>query len=137
MLTVNALRAWGANVDEALVRCLNNENFYVMLVGKAIKDPQFEKLKESCEAGDLEQGFEAGDKERPVDDHHRQGEQHLCQRKAEMIVHQKSRQRPVQHVVAHRDIHQKDQKSDGQLEPAHQLRRLRVLERFLLSRQSG
>ena len=46
MLTVNALRAWGANVDEALVRCLNNENFYVMLVGKAIKDPQFEKLKE-------------------------------------------------------------------------------------------
>ena len=85
----------------------------------------------------VEQGFEAGDKERPVDDHHRQGEQHLCQRKAEMIVHQKSRQRPVQHVVAHRDIHQKDQKSDGQLEPAHQLRRLRVLERFLLSRQSG
>ena len=59
MLTVNALRAWGANVDEALVRCLSNENFYVMLVGKAIKDPQFEKLKETCEAGDLEQGFEA------------------------------------------------------------------------------
>ena len=58
MLTVNALRAWGANVDEALVRCLNNENFYVMLVGKAIQDPAFEKLPEAVAAKELDKAFE-------------------------------------------------------------------------------
>ena len=59
MLTVNDLRDWGANVDEALVRCLNNETFYLTLVKKAIKDPAFDRLKEACEAGDLDQGFDA------------------------------------------------------------------------------
>ncbi|MBQ6465821.1 MAG: Hpt domain-containing protein [Oscillospiraceae bacterium] len=58
MLTVENLRAWGANVDEALVRCLNNESFYLRLVNKALLDPSFDKLAETVSSGDLEQGFD-------------------------------------------------------------------------------
>jgi uncharacterized protein YpuA (DUF1002 family) len=58
MLTVDALRAWGANVDDGLKRCLNNEAFYLKLVGKAAEDPQFDRLKDAVAAGDLERGFE-------------------------------------------------------------------------------
>ena len=58
MLTVEKLRNWGANTDEALVRCLNNENFYLMLVGKAIQDPFFDRLPEAVEAKDLDRAFE-------------------------------------------------------------------------------
>ena len=57
MLTIESLRGWGANVDEALVRCLNNEAFYLMLVNKAMRDAPFDKLKEAVETGDLDQGF--------------------------------------------------------------------------------
>ena len=58
MLTIDSLRNWGANVDEALVRCLNNESFYLMLVNKAMQDAHFDELKEAVEAGDLNKGFE-------------------------------------------------------------------------------
>ena len=58
MLTVETLRAWGANVDEALVRCLNNETFYLKLVNKTLQDPSVEKLAEAIEAGDLEKAFD-------------------------------------------------------------------------------
>lgn len=58
MLTIESLRNWGANVDEALVRCLNNEAFYLMLVNKAIQDSPFDKLREAVKAGDLDKGFE-------------------------------------------------------------------------------
>ena len=59
MMTTEFLRNWGANVDEALVRCLNNESFYLMLVGKALQDANFDKLKEAVAAGDLEKAFES------------------------------------------------------------------------------
>lgn len=59
MLTVESLRAWGANVAEGLGRCLNNETFYLNLVKKAIQDPVFEKLNETCGSGNLDGAFEA------------------------------------------------------------------------------
>ena len=58
MLTTETFREWGANVDEALVRCLNNETFYLTLVKKALQDPSFDLLREAVEAGDLSKGFE-------------------------------------------------------------------------------
>lgn len=58
MHTLDEMRAWGANVDEALVRCLNNESFYLMLVDKAVRDANFDRLKEAVAAKDLEKGFE-------------------------------------------------------------------------------
>ena len=58
MLTVNALREWGADTDEALKRCMNNEAFFLNLVGRVAKDASFDALKEAVDAGDLEKGFE-------------------------------------------------------------------------------
>ena len=58
-MTVKQLREWGADVDQALVRCLNNEAFYLRLTERTLQDPGFARLKEAVEAGDLVQGFEA------------------------------------------------------------------------------
>ena len=58
MITLEQLRAWGADTDEALPRCLNNETFYLRLVGIAVAEPSFDRLRESLEAGDLDKAFE-------------------------------------------------------------------------------
>ena len=59
MLTIEKLRGWGADVDEAMDRCLNNEAFYLRLVDKALQDPNFDRLKDAVASGDLDKGFEA------------------------------------------------------------------------------
>ncbi len=59
MLTIDNLRAYGADVDEGLVRCLNKEDFYIRLVKIASADPNFEALKAAVEAKDLEAAFSA------------------------------------------------------------------------------
>ena len=59
MLTIEALNGFGANTKEGLTRCMNNEVFYLRLVGKGIKDPSFEKLADAVAAGDKKAGFEA------------------------------------------------------------------------------
>jgi len=59
MLTKDNLRGWGANVDEGMARCLNNEAFYLKLVNKGIQDPAFGKLQAACESGDLDGAFDA------------------------------------------------------------------------------
>ena len=58
MLTINDLREFGANVDEGLGRCLNNEAFYLRLVGKALADGNYDKLSAAVAAGDMDAGFE-------------------------------------------------------------------------------
>ena len=58
MITLEKLRAWGADVDDAMPRCLNNEAFYLRLVGKAVEEPAFDRLREALEAGDLDKAFE-------------------------------------------------------------------------------
>ena len=59
MLTIEKLRAWGADVDEGLGRCMNNEGFYLRLAEKALQDPNFGKLKEAVDAQDREGAFDA------------------------------------------------------------------------------
>lgn len=58
MVTLEQLRDWGADVDAAMLRCLNNEAFYLRLVGKAVREPSFEELREALEAGDLSKAFD-------------------------------------------------------------------------------
>ena len=58
MLTVEALREWGADVDAGLKRCMDNESFYLKMVSRAAPDPSFDGLKAAVEAGDLQRGFE-------------------------------------------------------------------------------
>ena len=59
MLTIDALRSYGANVEEGLTRCVNNEAFYLKLVGKTMDDPSFERLTKAIENKDLDDAFEA------------------------------------------------------------------------------
>ncbi len=59
MLTLDALRAYGANVDEGLARCVNNEAFYLRMVGLALADSNFDKLKNAAAAKDTVAMFEA------------------------------------------------------------------------------
>ena len=58
MLTLDALREYGADVSEGMGRCLNNEAFYLRMVGMAVKDEKIAALSDAVEKGDFEQGFE-------------------------------------------------------------------------------
>ena len=62
MLTIDALRAFGANVDEGLHRCMNNEAFYLRMVGMALADAGFAELGGALEKNDLDAAFEASHK---------------------------------------------------------------------------
>ena len=59
MLTIDALKQFGANTDEALTRCMGNEGFYFKLIGKAVEDKNFAALEEAIAAHDLEAAFDA------------------------------------------------------------------------------
>ncbi len=58
-MTIESLEAYGANVKEGLARCLNNESFYLRLVGKCLGDANFDRLRDSVAAGDAKGAFEA------------------------------------------------------------------------------
>ena len=58
MITLDALRAMGVNVDEGLGRCMNNEMFYLRLAGKALDDAGFAALQAALEAGSWSEAFE-------------------------------------------------------------------------------
>lgn len=58
MLTVENLKAIGVNTDEGLARCMNNEQFYLMLVGKALGNDGVERLDQALKNGNLDEGFE-------------------------------------------------------------------------------
>ena len=58
MITINTLKEYGCLVEEGLQRCMNNADFYLMLVNKALKDEQIADLKNAVKSGDLQKGFE-------------------------------------------------------------------------------
>ena len=59
MLTIDSLKAFGANTDEGLGRCFNNEAFYLRLVGMGLADANFDRLKAAFDAGNAKEAFEA------------------------------------------------------------------------------
>ncbi len=44
MLTLNKLRDFGADVDTGLIRYMNNESFYLMLVNKSLNENRLSDL---------------------------------------------------------------------------------------------
>ena len=58
MLTIDALKAWGANTDEGLSRCFNKEAFYLKLVNTIPNEKNFDGLAANVQAGDLQAAFE-------------------------------------------------------------------------------
>ena len=59
MLTIDKLRSYGANVEEGLARCMNNEAFYLKLVNMAVDDAGFERLRTAVESDNQKESFEA------------------------------------------------------------------------------
>ena len=58
MLTIDSLKEYGADVETGLARCLNNEQFYLMLVQRATVEDGFDVLKNALESGDFNTAFE-------------------------------------------------------------------------------
>ena len=58
MITIEALNNYGANTREGLTRCMNNEEFYIMLVKKALADRRLDQLENQIADNDLEAAFE-------------------------------------------------------------------------------
>ena len=58
-MTLDDLRAYGANVDEGLGRCMNNESFYLRLVDMVKNEQGFDTLEQAIAANDLKTAFEA------------------------------------------------------------------------------
>ena len=59
MITIDALKEFGANTEEGLTRCMGMEEFYIQLVGTMLDDANFAKLDDAVEAGDAVAAFEA------------------------------------------------------------------------------
>ncbi len=41
MLTIESLKAFGANTEEGVARCINNEAFYLKMVGMVLNDANY------------------------------------------------------------------------------------------------
>lgn len=61
MLTIDALKACGANTDEGLARCMNMEPFYLKMVGMVLSDDSghFRRLADAMAAGNTGEAFES------------------------------------------------------------------------------
>lgn len=59
MLNVEKLKEYGADVDGALNRCMNNTDLYIRLVGVFEQDPNFDRLYKAFEDNDMNEAFEA------------------------------------------------------------------------------
>lgn len=59
MLTIDTLKAFGADTDEGLARCCGSEALYLRLVKMLPADNNFEALETALTDGDLDRAFEA------------------------------------------------------------------------------
>ena len=57
MLTLDSLREYGADVNEGLRRCVNNEKFYLSLVKRSVDVNGAAALAEAICSGDLDRAF--------------------------------------------------------------------------------
>ena len=58
MLTVAKLKAYGANVEEGVSRCLDSEEFYLELINTVLEDGDPAPLKQALLAKDVNAAFE-------------------------------------------------------------------------------
>ena len=58
MMTVESLKAAGANVEEGLARYLNKEDFYLKMVNMGLNNQNFQLLGPALESKDYNKAFE-------------------------------------------------------------------------------
>ena len=59
MITLDALKTWGANTEEGLKRCMNNEALYLKLMEMFFANNSYNELKEAIANDDLDKAFQA------------------------------------------------------------------------------
>ena len=59
MITIEALKQFGADTEEGLARCMGMEEFYLQLVSTMLDDANFAKLDAAVEERDAKSAFEA------------------------------------------------------------------------------
>ena len=59
MITLEKLAAYGADTKTGLERCMNNEAFYLRLVGMILKEKSFDALEKAIAENNLRAAFEA------------------------------------------------------------------------------
>lgn len=57
MITVDNLKALGADTAGGIARCANNEDFYLRMVNMSLQDGNFDQLKEAIANHDLDAAF--------------------------------------------------------------------------------
>lgn len=57
-MTLDDLIAYGANVEEGMSRCMNNESFYLKLVESIKQERGFDELEQAVADGRLKDAFE-------------------------------------------------------------------------------
>ncbi len=57
-MTIDSLKAFGANIDEGLERCMGMEDFYIEMIELGINDKLFDELGPLLEAEKLDEAFE-------------------------------------------------------------------------------
>lgn len=58
MITIQALKEFGADTETGLARCMKKEDFYLRLVDMSLKEPRFEQLQEAMRQKNYKQAFE-------------------------------------------------------------------------------
>ena len=58
MISIETLKNYGANVEEGLTRCMNNESFYLMLINKVLSDNTIAQLEKAISEKNLDEAFE-------------------------------------------------------------------------------
>lgn len=56
-MTIEQLKSFGCNVEEGLQRCMNNKDFYLMLVNKFLSTTNLSVLGDALKNNDLELAF--------------------------------------------------------------------------------
>ena len=59
MLSIDSLKAFGADTEAGLRCCVDNEALYLRLTGMAAQDAGINRLREALDAHDLDAAFEA------------------------------------------------------------------------------
>ena len=59
MVTIEKLKAFGADTNEGLARCYNNETLYLKLINMLPKEKNFDRLQTAIQENDLDTAFEA------------------------------------------------------------------------------
>lgn len=59
MITLEALKGYGADTEKGMAVCMGNEALYLRLVGSVPQEPRFDELIHAIEDKDLDAAFDA------------------------------------------------------------------------------